>query len=303
MIYTTTEKELLAIVFAIEHFRPYLYGYRFILVTDHRPLLLLNNMKDPVSRLARWGIKLSEYNYEIFYKKGTANSNADAVSRNPPNLHEISTNDCNENDTTETIIELDKRVLSIDAQLPSLSPLSTDNNNDIIIEEEDYDNSCCEEYDTEVDELVGSVFARSGQLMNIRWYSTDLHGDEAAASSRVIVTDEIPVARVELSSNGNIAPDGPYNLGSRESKGDVFPVTNPIDEFPQRESTEIPVVRVDPSGSAAPTEIVRGLVLVVENSCIQYSKETLLTLKGHIVNFISADSILTSAVNRGLGDL
>ena len=40
----------------------------------------------------------------------------------------------------------------------------------------------------------------------------------------------------------------------------------------------------------------------MENSCIQYSKETLLTQKGHIVNFISADGILTSAINRGLRD-
>ena len=261
-------------------------------------------MKNPVSRLARWRIKLSEYNYEIFYKNGTANSNADALSRNPPNLHEISTNGCNENDTTETIIQPDKRVLSIDAQLPSLSPPSTNNNDDIIIEEKDY-NSNCEEYDAEVDELVGSVFARSGQLMNIRSYPTDLHGHEAAASSRVIVADEIPVARVELSSNGNIAPNGPYNLGSRESKDDAFAVAIPIDQFPQRESTEIPVVRaLRPNwigrSDRDSSRIIR--VLVMENSCIQYSKETLLTQTGNIVNFISADGILTSAVNRGLRD-
>ena len=47
--YLTIEKELLAIVFCVHHFRPYLYGHKFILVTDHRPLVWLHSIKDPVS--------------------------------------------------------------------------------------------------------------------------------------------------------------------------------------------------------------------------------------------------------------
>lgn len=81
--YSTIEKELLAIVFAVGHFRPYLFGRRFSLITDHRPLVWLHGLKDPVSRLARWKIKLSEFDYEIIYKPGRINSNADALSRNP----------------------------------------------------------------------------------------------------------------------------------------------------------------------------------------------------------------------------
>ena len=81
--YSTIEKELFAIVFYVHHFRPYLYGQKFILVTDHRPLVWLYSIKDPVSRLARWRIKLSEYDYEIVYKPGRVNSNADALSRKP----------------------------------------------------------------------------------------------------------------------------------------------------------------------------------------------------------------------------
>ena len=82
--YSTIEKELLAIVYCVAHFRPYLYGRRFTLVTDHQPLLWLYRVKDPTSRLMRWRLKLEEYDYTVVYKTGTANMNADALSRNPP---------------------------------------------------------------------------------------------------------------------------------------------------------------------------------------------------------------------------
>jgi len=81
--YNTTEKELLAIVWAVKYFRPYLYGTRFKIVTDHRPLIWLFNISDPGSRLIRWRLKLEEYDYEIVHKAGKGNTNADALSRNP----------------------------------------------------------------------------------------------------------------------------------------------------------------------------------------------------------------------------
>lgn len=68
--YSTTEKELLAIVWSCKHFRPYLYGRKFIILTDHRPLQWLFSVKDPGSRLVRWRLKLEEFNYEIKYKTG-----------------------------------------------------------------------------------------------------------------------------------------------------------------------------------------------------------------------------------------
>lgn len=79
--YSTTEKELLAIVWATQHFRPYLYGTKFTIVTDHKPLTWLFNVKDPGSRLIRWRLKLEEYDYVIRYKEGKTNQNADALSR------------------------------------------------------------------------------------------------------------------------------------------------------------------------------------------------------------------------------
>jgi len=81
--YSTTEKELLAIVWAVNHFRPYLYGTKFKIITDHKALVWLFNIKDPGSRLIRWRLKLEEYDYEIVHKRGKANANADALSRHP----------------------------------------------------------------------------------------------------------------------------------------------------------------------------------------------------------------------------
>ncbi|KAI5721603.1 hypothetical protein M8J77_022863 [Diaphorina citri] len=79
--YSTIEKELLAIVWATKHFRPYLFGQKFKIITDHRPLTWLFNLKEPNSKLVCWRLKLEEYDYEIEYKPGKQNSNADALSR------------------------------------------------------------------------------------------------------------------------------------------------------------------------------------------------------------------------------
>ncbi|CAH2106577.1 unnamed protein product [Euphydryas editha] len=79
--YSTIERECLAIVWAIKHFRPYLYGRKFIIYTDHKPLAWLDSYKDTSSKLTRWRLRLQDFDYEIIYEKGNQNSNADALSR------------------------------------------------------------------------------------------------------------------------------------------------------------------------------------------------------------------------------
>ncbi|GFW57512.1 retrovirus-related Pol polyprotein from transposon 17.6 [Trichonephila clavipes] len=81
--YCVTKKELLAIVKAVEHFHPYLYGQRFLLRTDHTSLTWLLNFKNPEGQIARWIQRLQEYDVEIRHRKDSAHGNADALSRRP----------------------------------------------------------------------------------------------------------------------------------------------------------------------------------------------------------------------------
>lgn len=79
--YSTIEKELLGLVWAIRHFRPYLYGKKFEVFTDHRPLVYLFTLNDPSSRLTKFRLALEEYKFDVLYKKGSENVVADALSR------------------------------------------------------------------------------------------------------------------------------------------------------------------------------------------------------------------------------
>lgn len=79
--YSTIEKELLAIVEAVKHFRPYLLGNKFILFTDHKPLTFAFGAKNANARLLRWRLDLEQYDYEIRFRKGSQNVVADGLSR------------------------------------------------------------------------------------------------------------------------------------------------------------------------------------------------------------------------------
>ena len=73
----------MATVKATEHFKQYLYGRHFTVISDHQPLRWLMTVKDPAARLARWLITLESYSFTITYKPGNRHGNADGLSRWP----------------------------------------------------------------------------------------------------------------------------------------------------------------------------------------------------------------------------
>lgn len=81
--YHSYELETLAVVRALQHFRHYLIGLKFKIITDCNALKSTERKKDLLPRVARWWIYLQDFDFTIEYRKGTLMSHADYLSRNP----------------------------------------------------------------------------------------------------------------------------------------------------------------------------------------------------------------------------
>lgn len=79
--YSATEREALAVLFSVEKYQAYLGSRRFKVITDHASLKWFMNLENPSGRLARWGCRLSQFNFDIEHRKGTDNVVPDALSR------------------------------------------------------------------------------------------------------------------------------------------------------------------------------------------------------------------------------
>lgn len=84
--YSTTEREALAIIYALKQFRCYVHGsLNTVVLTDHHSLRFLQTSNNLAGRLARWATQLQEYDLKIEYKPGSMNGDADALSRSNTN--------------------------------------------------------------------------------------------------------------------------------------------------------------------------------------------------------------------------
>ncbi|GBG66140.1 hypothetical protein CBR_g57022 [Chara braunii] len=82
--YEACKGECLAVVWGVQHFRPYLYGQKFVLVTDHQPLLSLWNNTDYTGTLGRWAVRLQDNDFDIRHRATRQHGNADGLTRLQP---------------------------------------------------------------------------------------------------------------------------------------------------------------------------------------------------------------------------
>ena len=109
--YSTTEKEMLAIVFACEKFRPYILGSHIIVHTDHAAIKYLMSKKEAKPRLIRWVLLLQEFDLEIKDKRGCDNVIVDHLSR-------VERNKTEEEEAGPTENFPDEQLFQLSLQLP-----------------------------------------------------------------------------------------------------------------------------------------------------------------------------------------
>jgi len=104
--YGISEKECLSIVAAIKHFRVYLHGMKFKVITDHSALAWLMNITEPTGKLARWAIYLQAFEFEIIYRKGSVHANANALRRPVMSLVHISNNSEDDSEISQKSLDV-----------------------------------------------------------------------------------------------------------------------------------------------------------------------------------------------------
>lgn len=200
--YSTIEKELLAIIWAVKYFRPYLYGNKFTIYTDHRPLAWLYSLKEPNSKLIRWRLRLEEFNFDIKYKKGPQNTNADALSR--IKVHAI------DNDDIESMIvniDDDEKVQSVVRELEAdIAQLSRQEPEPETIEISDSDDgetahSISNREHEGIPILSEAIDTKPKQILVHKWFRDKLCVHDRSNKSQRILEVHIPENNEQIVKN------------------------------------------------------------------------------------------------------
>ena len=120
-IWDPRKLEALAVVWAFEELRSYLIGKPFTLITDHANLKWIMHTKHTKGKLARWAIKLSEYDFDIIHKPGHAMTNVDALSRLFPKSNQ---------NQPDKAVENGIHLLLVDYAFPTRSEIASAQKND-----------------------------------------------------------------------------------------------------------------------------------------------------------------------------
>jgi hypothetical protein len=96
--YHSYELETMAVVYALQHFRVYLIGIQFTVVTDCNALKTTFSKKDLIPRVGRWWLQVQEYTFDVKYRPGARMAHVDALSRYPCGIAEINQVDITEGD-------------------------------------------------------------------------------------------------------------------------------------------------------------------------------------------------------------
>lgn len=163
--YCATDLELLACITALNHFKPYLIGNKFKLITDHRPILYLLNMKNPSAKHYRYILQFQQFDFEVEHRSGILNGGADALSRNPQfldSLHKLKNKNIN---YMRNLLVKPEQIENWKSELCNEFNLVMNNVKDIVVTE--YNSFCADSVYEQVAKLLSNDVTQSNIIRDI----------------------------------------------------------------------------------------------------------------------------------------
>ncbi|GBN48694.1 Retrovirus-related Pol polyprotein from transposon 17.6 [Araneus ventricosus] len=190
--FAVVEIETMAIVFAVNHFKNYLFGKHFRIYSDQQCLSKIINYKDPTSRIARWMVTLQQFDYTVIHKPGRLNLMADYLSRaSYPNDECVSEK------------QPDLNTLDLEANIFSVNEVP----NSEIIEKQNADAYCCNIKDKLNSNFVFSPnspnFFLKNNVLLCYTNSKDRHGSKAKLVRRYVASCHSCIQRRGFAKNVN----------------------------------------------------------------------------------------------------